>query len=172
MGWDEYCCFKIYQQHQVFQRKSSGNVILVSCGMVCQAGKSPCGPNMPLAWALRPAPMWRAWDGSSRCILCWAGQKRCWAHTQQCPVPCLTGGVGEAVIVTCLGSFGSWMILGQAQEGHKPSIHRSGATKDWLQFWTQFGVFLLPCSHQAAYSPRPPQRLELFPPRCRGKDPW
>lgn len=60
------------------------------------------------------------------------------------PMPCLTKGTGRAGVVPSPGSFGPWMILGQAQEGQKPSIHRNGVTRDWLKlFWTQFGGFLL-----------------------------
>lgn len=140
-GWDEYCCFKIYRQHQVFQRKAFGNAIVGSCGMVCQAGKSsPWGAKVPLARALSPAPIWDVWDCISRCILCWFGQKRRRAHTHQC----LTKGTGRAGVVPSPGSFGSWMILGQAQESQKPSTHRNGVTRDWLKlFWTQFRGFLL-----------------------------
>lgn len=139
--------------------------------MVCQAGESSLwGAMMPLAWALSPAPMWNAWDGISRCILCWNGQKRCWAHTQQCSVPCLTKGFGRAVTVTHPGSFGLWMILGKAQEGQKPSIHRNGVTRDWLKLvWTQFGVFLLPCSHHAGYSPGLPRGWSYSHPGAMAK---
>lgn len=46
-------------------------------------------------------------------VLGWAGEVL--GTGQQFPVPCLTKGFCRAVIVTGPGSFGSWMILGEAQ---------------------------------------------------------
>lgn len=98
---------------------------------------------MPLGGALSPVPIWNAWDGISRCILCRMGRRGA-GHTPS-SAQCLTQGFGRAVIVTPPGSSGSWMILGKAQEGQKPSTHRNGVSRDCLElFWTQSGGFLLP----------------------------